>query len=181
MKREDFDIRHARICKCGNTYFKFSTLQNKCVKCLAEKGKEIVAKETRKAYRARKEKLKTRGEHIAEAQKEFNAYIRERDRNLSCISCGRFHQGQWHAGHYRTTAAAPELRFHEDNVHKQCAPCNHDLSGNIVEYRKGLAEKIGEEKVAWLEGKHEQKKYTFEELKDLKKTYREKTRALKRG
>jgi len=179
MKARDFDIRHPHTCKCGNTYFKFTTLQNKCVKCLAAKGKQIVKKEARKVYRQKKEELKTRRDYEREAQKEFNAYCRERDRALPCISCRRFHQGQWHAGHYRSTAAAPELRFNEENVNKQCSVCNNHLSSNAVEYRKGLIEKIGIEKVEWLEGPHEPLKFTIDELKQIRDKYRVMAKALK--
>jgi len=155
-------------------------MQNKCVKCLVAQGKKMVRTATRKAYREQKEKLKTRADHLKEAQREFNAYIRERDKDLPCISCQRYHQGQWHAGHYRTTRAAPELRFHENNVHKQCSVCNNHKSGNIVDYRINLIQKIGIRNVEHLEGPHEPKKYTIEELKAIKKMYREKTKTLQR-
>ena len=35
----------------------------------------------------------------------------ERDFDKPCVSCGNYHQGQWHAGHYLTVGARPELRF----------------------------------------------------------------------
>lgn len=98
------------------------------------------------------------------AQTAFNAYIRERDAGEACISCGRFHDGQWHAGHYLTTAAHPELRFDPRNCHKQCAPCNNHLSGNLVAFRKGLVQRYGQELVDWLEGPHEPLKLSREEL-----------------
>lgn len=113
------------------------------------------------------------------AQQSFNAFIRERDRNDACVSCGRFHEGQYHAGHYRSVGAAPELRFEESNCHKQCAPCNNHLSGNIAEYRINLIKKIGLDKVEWLEGKHEPKRYTVEDFREIEKRYKEKIKALK--
>jgi len=97
----------------------------------------------------------------------FNRFIRLRDADQPCISCQRFHSGQYHAGHYRTVGANPELRFDERNVHKQCAPCNNHLSGNIINYRTGLLQKVGREVVEWLEGPHEAKHYTIDELKQL--------------
>ena len=36
----------------------------------------------------RKERLKTYNDYIKEAQKEFNHYVRVRDKNKPCISCG---------------------------------------------------------------------------------------------
>jgi len=178
MKARDFDIRHPHTCKCGNTFFKFTTLQNKCVKCLAAKGKQIVKKEARKIYRERKEKLKTRSDYLKEAQVEFNRYIRERDNGKPCVSCGSF-TGKRNAGHFRSVGACPELRFHESNVHGQCEHCNSYLSGNLLEYRASLIRRVGAQQVEWLEGKHEPKKYTIDELKQIRDKYRVMAKALK--
>lgn len=137
-------------------------------------------KQERAARRAARERIKTKGDYLRETQAAFNEWIRERDRDLPCISCDRFHQGQWHAGHYRTVGANPELRFNPLNVHKQCAPCNNHKSGDIVNYRINLVERIGADKVEWLEGPHEPKRYTIEELKAMKASFRAMTRNLKR-
>jgi len=179
MKARDFDIRHPHTCKCGNTYFKFTTLQNKCVKCLAAKGKQIVKKEALKVYRERKEKLKTRSDYLKEAQVEFNRYIRERDKNQGCISCGRNNGSKANAGHYRSVGAFPELRYCEDNCYLQCEHCNTYLSGNLIEYRKRLVQRVGIEKVEWLEGPHGQLKLTIEELKQIRDKYRVMAKSLK--
>lgn len=136
------------------------------------------AKAKRKATRERKEALKTKAEWAKEAQAAFNKWVRLRDKDLPCISCGRHHQGQYHAGHYRTVGAHPELRFEPLNVHKQCAPCNNHKSGNIVEYRIELVKRIGQEAVDWLEGPHSPKKYTIEQLRELKREYARKAREL---
>jgi hypothetical protein len=120
--------------------------------------------------------MKSRADWLREAQAAFNRYIRLRDHDKPCISCGRQHQGQWHAGHYRSVGACPELRFEELNVHKQCAPCNDHLSGNIVEYRRGLIERIGIDRVEWLEGNHAAKKYTIEEIRAIKAEYTRKAK-----
>jgi hypothetical protein len=97
------------------------------------------------------------------------------------VSCGRHHNGQWHAGHYRTVGGNPELRFEPLNAWRQCAPCNNHKSGDIVNYRIELVKRIGAEAVEWLEGPHEAKKYTVEELKAMTADYRAKTRELKKG
>lgn len=134
----------------------------------------------RKELRAARERIKTKGDYMREAQAAFNAWIRERDRLLPCISCGRHHQGKYDAGHYRTVGSNPALRFEELNCHKQCVPCNQHKSGDIVNYRINLVAKIGADKVAWLEGPHEPKKYTIEDLQQLKALYRQKLRDLKK-
>lgn len=146
-----------------------------------ETARKELAKIERKEIKARREKLKSRSEHMKDTQQAFNAWVRARDAAQPCISCGRFHQGNNDAGHYRTVASAPELRFEPLNCHLQCSPCNTHKSGDIVNYRINLVLRIGVEKVEWLEGPHEPRKYTIEDLKALTAHYRALTRELKRG
>ncbi|MBJ2237044.1 recombination protein NinG [Pseudomonas fluorescens] len=152
----------------------------------SEKGRAIAGKALaevgRREIKIRKEKLKSRADHLKDTQHAFNAWIRARDAGQPCISCGTTADVQYCAGHYRTTAAAPELRFEPLNVHLQCnRNCNMGKSGNLLGYRPRLLEKIGAEAVEWLEGPHEAKKYTVEELKAMTAEYRAKTRELKKG
>jgi hypothetical protein len=132
--------------------------------------------------REQKARLKSKGDHTRDAQQAFNAYIRERDRNRPCISCGTYTPGGdplggvWDCSHYRSVGACPELRFEELNAHKGCKNCNRDKSGNIVEYRVSLVQRLGQEAVDWLEGPHDPKRYTIDDLKAIKTKYR----ALKR-
>ena len=179
-------MKKCRVCRAK--FEPFNSLQQVCSTACAlqkaqkdlQKDAERKAKEQRKWIREQKAKVKSRGEHLKEAQQAFNAYIRERDRHRPCISCGTYTAGQYHAGHYRTTKAAPELRFEELNCHKQCAQCNNFDSGNIVEYRISLIQRIGQEAVDWLEGPHEAKHYTTDELKEIKRKYRAMKRELER-
>ena len=168
-------------CKACPQYFKpFSSTQVACsLPCALALAKESAARERRAEYKAAKEKLKTRADYLKECQQAFNAWIRERDYANPCISCGRHHVGKYDAGHYRTVGAHPELRLHPDNCHKQCVPCNNHLSGNIVEYRKGLLAKIGPERLDWLEGHHEPVKYTIDEIKEMTKQFRAEAKRLK--
>jgi hypothetical protein len=133
--------------------------------------RENKAKRERKETKERKAKLKPRRDWLREAQSAFNKFIRTRDAGQPCISCGRHHNGQWHAGHYLSTGARPELRFDERNVHLQCAPCNNHLSGNIVLYRQGLIAKLGLAVVEELEGPHEPKHYSIDDLREIKARY----------
>src|SRR5690606_11085783 len=137
-----------------------------------ERERKALAAMERQQIRAAQQRLKTGSDCVREAQAAFNAWVRARDRDLPCISCGRFHQGQWHAGHYRAVGGNPELRFHPLNCHRQCAPCNNHKSGDIVNYRINLVAKIGADRVAWREGPHEPRRYTIDELKALTAEYR---------
>ena len=168
-------------CKvCKSTYIAIRPMQQVCsIQCAidlsrmkAEKAHRKSAIETRKQTRLAKEKLKTRSEWAKEAQAAFNAWIRYRDRDQPCISCQRHHSGQYHAGHYRSVGSNPALRFEPLNVHKQCSVCNNYQSGNLIEYRINLERKIGADKLAWLEGPHDAKKYSVEELIEIRDKYR---------
>ena len=147
----------------------------------APKARKALADIERKDIKVRKEKLKSRADHAKDTQQAFNEWVRLRDADLPCVSCGRHHDGQYHAGHYRTVAANPAIRFEPLNVHKQCAPCNNHKSGDIVNYRIELVKRIGAEAVEWLEGPHQPKRYTIEQLKAITAEYRAKTRELKRA
>lgn len=170
-----------RKCKCcGERYTPVRPLQTACgLSCAIKLGKMSSDKQERAKTRQKRESLKSRSDWMKDAQKVFNRYIRLRDARLPCISCGRHHTGQYHAGHYLTVGARPELRFEELNVHKQCAPCNDHLSGNIALYRINLIKKIGIDNVEWLEGKHESKKYTIDEIKEIISTYKQKIKEMK--
>lgn len=176
-----------KCCECGkrsdrDTMFAVNGITSFCdVDCAAkyayknkEKGKKIKHRQQKK-----ESKLNDKSYRKKCAQQAFNAYIRYRDNDDNCISCGRDHDGQYHAGHYRSTGAYPELRFEELNCHKQCAPCNNHLSGNIANYRIGLIERIGHKAVEWLEGPHEPKKYTCDDFLVIEKKYKQKLKELK--
>lgn len=173
---------------CKNTFIPLRSMQKVCgplcaaawATKLADQKAARVRRDERKSLRDRLEKAKTRGTHLRELQAAFNAWIRARDAGQPCISCGRFHQGQWHAGHYCSVGSEPALRFEPDNVHLQCAPCNTHLSGNLIAYRVNLIKKIGADRVDWLEGPHSPKKLTIAEIQEMKAFYRAEVRRLKK-
>lgn len=135
--------------------------------------------ERRKTIQMRRELLDNDRKHwIKKATEACNKYIRSRDRDYPCISCGRHHGGQYHAGHFRPSGVNSALRFHALNIHKQCAPCNNHKSGNLTGYRAGLVEKIGIEAVEWLEANHETKRWTVDELKEIYTFYKQALKAL---
>ncbi|MBD2816634.1 recombination protein NinG [Xenorhabdus sp. Flor] len=135
--------------------------------------------EARDKLKARKLAVKPRKYWIQQAQQSVNAYVRERDRDLPCISCGTPVSAQWDAGHYRTTAAAPQLRFDEHNIHKQCIVCNQHKSGNLVPYRVELIRRIGLERVEVIESNHDRHRWTIEECKAIKADYQQKLKELR--
>ena len=143
-----------------------------------EKDKKTRAKSERAKLKDRKEALKTLTQHKNELQVIFNKFIRVRDKDKPCISCGRYHQGQQHCGHYLSVGARDILRFNEDNCHKQCAPCNNHLSGNIANYRINLIEKIGLDRVETLECNHKPSSFTIEEINEMKAHYKKRIKEM---
>ena len=150
------------------------------------KARKSLAQVERREIKVRKEKLKSRGEHMREAQQAFNEYIRTRDQAAGhlCISSGKpldWSGNAVDAGHYRSVGSAPHLRFDERNCHAQSKQDNRFLSGNAVDYRIGLIARIGQEAVDALEADQSVRKYTVEQIKGIKAYYRAKTRELKRA
>lgn len=143
------------------------------------KAKHEAEKADRKRLAEKKQQVKPLSYFIKQAQQAFNEFIRHRDREEACISCGRHHEGQYHAGHFRTTGANPELRFNEDNCHRQCAPCNNHLSGNLIAYRPALIAKIGQARFDALMGPHEMPKWKREDYIRIRDEYRAKLKAMK--
>jgi len=88
----------------------------------------------------------------------FNTWIRKRDDGLGCISCGSLNQIQ--AGHFYSAGKHDSMRFEEDNVNSQCKHCNYFMSGNLLNYRKNLINKIGLERVERLDMLAEMNKRT---------------------
>ncbi|MFW1676433.1 recombination protein NinG [Pontibacter sp. JAM-7] len=181
-----------RTCKlkqpgCHGKYTPFNTLQACCPnpKCAIEAGRLTEAKKNRQALRDFRKRNKPRSKWLKEAQAAFNKWVRLRDQGKPCISCGSLPEqkygGTMDAGHYRSVGACPALRFEEFNCHAQCVRCNQHLSGNTVEYRIRLVKRIGQQRVDWLEGEHEPKKYSIEELKAIKAHYAEQARVLQKA
>lgn len=162
--------------------------------CSPECSETHIAAEKARKERSERQaglmKLKPRTYWVAQAQTAFNAFIRERDKDLPCICCASFkasgesalHGGGWDAGHYISRGHASHLRFDERNVHKQRKGCNKPGGSSRAKYRKGLVERIGLESVLALEAlEYEEpgRGETVEELKAIKVLYVAKLRQLR--
>lgn len=171
------------VCRiCYQPFIRFRTTQVICSPRCAQRMAKIAEetrKDERKADRQKLDKIRPLSYWMGKAQHAFNAYIRERDKALPCIACGRYDVTAWHASHYLSTGARPELRFHEANVWAGCDRCNLFLHGNLVNYRIGLIDRIGLAAVEVLEGPHELPKWTSEDLMGITREYKAKLKALK--
>ncbi|AGA72961.1 MULTISPECIES: recombination protein NinG [Pseudomonas] len=179
---------------CGKHFKPAMTTQKVCsIACALAVAKEpkaqkvaakAITRQKREDLKERREKLKSKGDHLREAQQAFNAYIRERDRleGHCCISSGRpldWNGNAVDAGHYRSVGSAPHLRFNEMNCNAQSKHDNRYLSGNVAEYRLGLIARYGLEAVEALERDQSVRRYTIEDLQAIKAEYRAKIKALK--
>lgn len=181
-----------KVCRSCRGYFtpKRSTLEVCCSPLCAteyarksdpERLNAYVRRARALAKREGREKLRSRSDWLKLAQAAFNAYIRERDKGKPCISCGRLTNAKQNAGHYRSVGAAPQLRFNEDNCHKQCEHCNSWKSGNQAEYRVRLIERIGLVRVENLESSNGVLRLSIDDIKALTSLYRAKLRELVKG
>jgi hypothetical protein len=179
---------------CGKTFVPLRSMQCVCSPtcALALAAKQRTQKEARAkrdervSLRERRAKLKTRQEWINEARDAVNKVVRLRDilAGHGCISCGARPQfrfgGAVDAGHYRSVGSAPHMRFYLPNIHLQCKRCNRDLGSNTVEYRKGLVERIGINRVEEIESMQWTAKWSVEYLQRLKKVMNKKSRRLEK-
>jgi len=146
------------------------------------KARKRVEKINKKIHSNAKRALKDNDKKFQadKAQTLFNKWVRLRDEGSNCISCNKPPKKK-NAGHYKSRGAHPELRFEPLNCHLQCEPCNSHLSGNISNYRISLISKIGIDKVEWIEGPHEPRRYTIEDLKEIQETYKAKIKSMEKA
>lgn len=181
-------------CKyCGVLFSPRTTIQKNCyesdcIKKFYEENKTKINKVTTKRKQAERKELKEKMLTISQlkqrARTPFQKWIRLRDKDKPCISCGKFDCADWAGGHYFSAERYSGLIFDERNVHKQCNTyCNVFKSANLINYRIGLIERYGEEYVLQLESEADEKrdyKYTREELEEIKNYYLKKLRDAKR-
>jgi hypothetical protein len=166
--------------KCKNCKQPFEPIRFIQKYCLNEECVRVwVESEKTKQWKRKKKQMKndllTIQDYIKLAQQTFNKYINLRDKKLPCISCGKPITGRVNASHYFNANNHWNVRFNEFNVHSSCITCNQYLSGNLIEYRKGLINKIGEEQLTLLELEaNKTRKFTIEELKEIINTYKKK-------
>ena len=163
-----------RKCKNCRKWFDPEREKQDCcsVDCSILYARVKIKKQQYQTKRAFRQKEKSRLKE--KAQTVFNKFIRFRDKNLPCISCGHTSGRQFHAGHFKSAGQNPQLRFNELNVHKQCSICNNYKSGNLDNYRMNLIKRIGIENVEALESDKSVKKYTEDDYKNIIVKYMEK-------
>lgn len=148
-----------------------------CAIKLVEQKKAEKKKKQRKIDKLKLEALQPRSYWLKKAEKTCNKYIRERDKNKSCISCGITY-GKREAGHYRSVGSCHGTRFHPYNIHVQCSQCNCSKGGNLINYRINLVKLIGVEIVEYLENFNILQHWTIDEIKEIEAHYKDKFKQL---
>lgn len=176
-----------------------------CAKCYfdwlknSEAGKEKVlkalqkAKEKGKKYERERNELLKEIERVKENKKlsnllentknDVHKYIRKRDREKPCISCGANWHSDFHAGHFYKAELYSTLRFDFRNIHGQCPQCNLRKDGAHAEYRIGLIKRYGEDYVREIDDlamkdKQTNHKWDREELNKTRKEAKQKLKEL---
>jgi hypothetical protein len=101
--------------------------------------------ELEKAYKENKEKKGIAGALLV-TKTLVHAYVRKRDKDKNCISCGCQWNDKFQAGHYYPGGSFETLKFHLDNINGQCEQCNLFKEGNFENYTLNLPERIGKER-----------------------------------
>ncbi|QDQ76742.1 hypothetical protein FO617_10100 [Enterobacter hormaechei subsp. steigerwaltii] len=182
------DIRIRWCCPEHGAILAMEEREKEKVKAAAKRIKEQKEAEKvgRKRRKAKRESLKSKSQWDKEAQSAFNRYIRVRDEGKPCVSCGNPLIGKSNyltgsaidASHYRSRGAASHLKFNVFNVHSACTRCNRQLSGNAVEYRIRLVDRIGLKRVERLEADNAPRRFDVTYLKRVKAIFSRRANAL---
>lgn len=159
-------------------------MQAKADRVNARKSREL-AKLDRALTRQRKAAMEKIPDLIKKADRAFAAWVRERDKQAGhvCISSGQpldWSGNKTDAGHYRSKGAASHLRYHPDNCHSQTKRENRFRAGNAIDYRVGLIQRIGIERVEALEADNTIHKWQRDELLRIIEEFKSRLRELKR-
>ena len=159
------------------TFLQKYCFKDECIKVFVEKNKEKVWKE-----KVKKHKESEKETWLKLARVTCHTYVRLRDKDKGCISCGKPLQPKnTDAGHMWSSGNHSYLRYNEFNINGQCSrPCNKDKAGDINNYRINFIKRYSQELLDSLdqEAKRE-KRYSIDDLKEVIEYYKKKTKELK--
>jgi len=170
--RSEYDKRNMSHMVCGY----------ECSLKYAQRSSDKKAKETKKVARKALKEYNDNDvkSQMGKAKKVMQKYARLRDTDEPCISCRKPTAKQWDGGHYIASHKCSGVRFNLWNINKQCSFCNDFDGSNAANYRIHLINKIGLEKVEWLEAQNGVTKYTADYLNRLKRIFNKKIRILEK-
>lgn len=181
-------IKTTKCKQCRAPFVKFRMEQKTCLnpECLVKQGRVEAAKRQAKEVRAQRAETKAKllelkppQYWLKRAEKAVNAFIRERDRDQPCISCGTHDASEWHAGHWISVGASSALRFDPANIHKQCHQCNWFEGGRASDYEARLPARIGQAEFERVKFARRERKWTREECQEIEAEAKSKLKELK--
>ncbi len=170
-KKDSFKRTHGL---CDACLYDFYTTDERGKILFSKRKIEVAKTNWKEQKKVLQENTKTLSQYEAEAKKSFQKWVRLRDVGKNCISCDKPTKDPA-GGHFYSAGTYSGLMFNPFNCHLQCnTNCNKHLSGNLLEYRKGLIKRYGNEFVDNLdnlsiEGRNY--KYTKIELQEIKQKY----------
>jgi hypothetical protein len=189
-----FKLPRKKSCRiCRQVFQPTRAIQPTCgeFECQVAYADQVAAKSVakRKAAdrletKARREKLKGHNDYVREVDAAFSAFIRYRDKDRTCICCGKplyldSIGGSYDAGHF-ISRKHMATRWDEANVHAQRKYCNRHMAGNYAGFREGLIGRIGLSEVERLEvARKVIRKFNIYELMELRDLFRAKLKELK--
>lgn len=181
-------IKTTKCKHCPTRFIKFRMEQKTCLNpdCLVKQGRIEAAKrqarmerEQRAEKKARLRELNPLQYWLKRAEKAVNAFIRERDKDQPCISCGTYDASTWHAGHWISVGASSALRYDQANIHKQCHQCNWYEGGKSTDYEARLPARIGQAEVDRLKYARRERKWTREDCLAIEVEFRSRLKELR--
>jgi len=171
-------MKSKRCKQCKEVFMPQRPLQYLCgIWCATKYLANQKIKKEKKELIEMKKSLLTISDLKKEAKIYFQKWIRIRDNSLgyNCISCNtKITIPTSDGSHYFDANKFSGLIFNEMNCHASCQQCNRFFAGNLLEYREGLIKRYGIEYLNKLESLKDygrEKKYTREELIDIKNKY----------
>jgi hypothetical protein len=169
--------------KCVSCKDKFTPQNNTQICCSPSCAIDYMKKQRSKDWQNQKkiikQSLETKSDVLKAAQIVFNNYIRARDKSKNCISCDKPLGKTFHAGHFFSVGAYPNLRFNENNVHGQCVECNLHKHGNVKEYDLRLQKLLSDKEYnELLESRNTPLKLTLDDVRELIAIYKVKTKEI---
>ena len=175
--RKRFEVeREGQTCCCADCAIAYASTQTEKI----ERKNRKIAKDKKKAdNKAKREFKENELQYIlAKTQKACNEWVRLRDRNMPCISCGTT-KAKWDAGHYSNSTNST-LRFNTINLRKQCFRCNQVLSANLINYKANLIKLIGAKRVDQLDHTRGIVKWDKDYLRRMEQVFKKKIKAYKK-
>ncbi len=159
----------------------------------SEEGKKMQKSAISQVQKPRLELEKAMSEHksnkslswlIQNTVNTCHEYIRLRDKEKPCISCGQPWHSDFHAGHFYKAELYSTLKFDETNISGQCPKCNNFNDGNESGYRVGLIKRYSKGFLDLLDSKALlDKKTPFKwdrnKLNEIRNYYKQKIKELK--